>query len=139
AEDAHLLKVGRHFQVTPEARIIASRREEENYALRELSRPDDVFFINNERHGAVVMVRGVMTDEVRRLAAGVAVFYSKMREDGRARVQTWRCRDGEDADVDEFTAGVVDPDVLRALEEELAGKDCLKKLRNAKRPGTAIG
>ncbi|MCC8165672.1 MAG: hypothetical protein LIQ31_05890, partial [Planctomycetes bacterium] len=31
AEDAHLLKVGRHFQVTPEARIIASRREEENY------------------------------------------------------------------------------------------------------------
>ncbi|MCC8165673.1 MAG: hypothetical protein LIQ31_05895, partial [Planctomycetes bacterium] len=106
---------------------------------RELSRPDDVFFINNERHGAVVMVRGVMTDDVKRLAAGVAVFYSKMREDGQARVQTWRCRDGEDVDVDEISAAVVDPDVLRAMEVDLAGKDCLKKLRNHKRPGTAVG
>ncbi len=138
AEDAHLLKTGRHFQVTPEARIIASRREEENYTLRELSRPDDVFFINNERHGAVVMVRGVVTDEVKRLAAGVAVYYSKMRENGRAMVQTWRCRDGEDVDVAEFSAAVVDPDVLRAMEMDLAGKDCLKKLRNRKRPGTAV-
>jgi Predicted tRNA(5-methylaminomethyl-2-thiouridylate) methyltransferase, contains the PP-loop ATPase domain len=130
--DIELLKVGRHFQITPTTRIIASRREEENYQLRDLSTPEDVFFINAERNGAVVMLRGDVTDEARTMAAGLAVHYSKMRDEGSARVEMWRIVSGEDTIEREFEAVAVDPDVLRDTERRLAGTDCLKQMRNRK-------
>lgn len=130
SDDIELLKVGRHFQITPATRVVASRREEENYQLRDLSTPKDLFFINAERNGAVVMIRGEATAEAREMAAGLAVHYSKMRDAGEARVEAWRIVDGEDVIEGEFTAKAVDPDTLRDIERELAGADCLKRMRN---------
>lgn len=131
--DIELLKVGRHFQITPETRLIASRREEENERLRQLSTPEDRLYINSERHGAVVMLRGKATDVAEALAGGLAVHYSKMRLDGEALVKSWRIENDVDVDFQDFSANAVDPDVLRARESELAGKDCLKRMRNRNR------
>lgn len=127
--DIELLKAGRHFQITSASRIVASRNEEENYKLRALSRPDDRFFINDERNGAVVLLRGEKTPDAVAAAAGLAVFYSKMREDGAARVESWRIEDDADCDKETAAAGVVSPDSLREKELALAGKDCIKKMR----------
>lgn len=132
ANDAELLKVGRHFQITPETRIIASRREEENFRLRELSTPDDRFYINCERNGAVVMLRGAATPEAEAAAAGLAVYYSKMREMGEARVASWRV-DQADVDKREFQAIVTDPDTIRKMERALTGGNSLKRMRAGRR------
>lgn len=128
AADAELLKVGRHFQATPDARVVASRREEENHRLRELARPDDLFYINAERNGALVLLRGAAGPETEAVAAGLAVHYSKMRDAGRARVARWRV-DGGDVDRTEFPADRFDPDRARAMERALAGADCLRRMR----------
>lgn len=133
SDDIELLKVGRPFQATPGARIVASRREEENLRLRALSRPDDRLYINRDRNGAVVLLRGEKTPETEALAAGLAVYYSKMREDGKAYVGSWRVENEVDVDPEESVASVVHPDVLRKMELELAGADCLKRLRSSKR------
>ncbi len=129
ANDVELLKAGRPFQISPTTRIIASRNEQENYRLREFSRPDDFFYINNEQNGAIVLLRGEKTAEAERLASGLAVYYSKMRGHGSAQIERWRVADGEDVDSTLFTASVVNPDQVRQLETALAGTDSLKLLR----------
>lgn len=136
-DDVELLKVGRHFQVTRGARIVVSRREDENYRLRELNRRGDRFYINAEKNGAVVLARAAdaaALAEVEPLAAGMAVYYSKMRDSGAAGVESWRIENGEDVDFKSLPdSAVVEPDVLRGMELELTGKDCLRRLRAKKR------
>ncbi len=129
AEDVELLKVGRHFQLAPGAKAVASRREEENYRLRALARPADRLFINAERNGAVVLLRGEQTPETEGAAAGLAVYYSRLREAGSARVASWRIAGEEDIDRAERVAAAVEPETLRAAEQALAGRDCVKKMR----------
>ncbi len=127
--DVELLKVGRHFQITPSSRIAASRNEEENHRLRALSRPDDLFFINAERNGAVVLLRGEKSAEAAAAAAGLAVYYSKSREAGAAPVESWRVENGLDTDKTASHAAAVLPESLRDRELALAGKDCIRKMR----------
>ena len=130
ARDAELLKVGRHFQISPETRVIASRREEENYLLRQLASPEERFFINSQRNGAVIVVRGQQSPAIDMLAGGLAVHYSKMREDGRAIISTWRVdENGEDIDTREFPALVINPDTARAMENDLTGGNSLRLMR----------
>ncbi len=136
AADVELLKVGRHYQVSPDTRLAASRREEENYRLRELATAADRLYINAERNGAVVLLRGRATAETEAMAGGLAVHYSKMREEGSARVCSWRIEDGRDVDFRESVARAVDPEDLRALELAVAGADCLKRMRGRKIPTT---
>ncbi len=132
AGDVEFIKVGRHFQISPAARVAVSRREEENLSLRRLARPDDRLFINCERNGAVALLRGEAGPEEEAVAAGLAVYYSKMREEGRARVASWRV-EGGDVDRREFEAAVCHPDRAREMELALAGTDSLKLLRNGPR------
>ncbi len=133
-EDAELLKVGRHFQISRTTKIVVSRNEEENYRLRDLSRPDDRFYITADRPGAIAMARGEDSAEVEALASGMAVYYSKHRDEGAARVERWRIVDGVDSGTEVLDGCVcVDPEVLRAAEAAHIPGDCLKRLRMRKR------
>ena len=119
AADVELLKVGRHFLPAERTRIVASRNEAENARLEELARPDDLFYINAERNGAVVMLRGEATAAAETLAAGLAIHFSRMREAGHARVARWRLAPGE-TDRSEFAAAATPPEA--AWEAESAMK-----------------
>lgn len=129
ANDAELLKVGRHFQTSACTHIVASRREEENYRLTDLARPNDTLYINTERNGAIILLRGANTPESEADAAGLAVWFSKMRETPQAQVRAWRMEQGERVDAKDFPAAPVCPDALRAKEMELTGGQSLKLMR----------
>ncbi|MDR0361225.1 MAG: tRNA 4-thiouridine(8) synthase ThiI [Planctomycetota bacterium] len=115
AGDVELLKVGRHFLPAPGVRIVASRREAENARLEELARPEDFLYINAERNGAIVMLRGDASPECDAIAAGLAVHFSKTRESGRAVVRRWR-GGGEKNSIDR-ECRVMDPEAVRELEK----------------------
>ncbi len=132
-DDVELLKVGRHFQISPGSRLVASRREEENYLLRKMSQPNDRLYINADQNGAVVMLRGQKTSRAEELACGLAVYYSKGRENGSARVESWRVENDRDVDQEEFRCEAVNPELLRGMEARLVGSDCLRSLRSGKR------
>ncbi|MDR1613242.1 MAG: tRNA 4-thiouridine(8) synthase ThiI [Planctomycetota bacterium] len=117
AEEVELLKVGRHYLPGPATRIVASRSEDENRRLGELARPEDFLYINAEKNGAVVLLRGAKTDRFEALSAGLAVFFSKMRERGRACVRRWR--EGREDEAPEREFAVVDPETLRELEKRV--------------------
>ncbi|MCL2001424.1 MAG: tRNA 4-thiouridine(8) synthase ThiI [Planctomycetes bacterium] len=114
-EDVELLKVGRHFQISPASRVVVSRREEENSRLRELARSGDFLYINAQQNGAIVLIRGDATPEARAVAAGLAIYYSKMREKGRAMVTSWRI-EGMDISHETLEAEAFAPEQARELE-----------------------
>ena len=128
ARDVELLKVGRHFQISPGTKIVASRREEENYRLRELAEPEDRLFINNQRPGAIVLRRGPASPETDRLAGGLAVYFSKMRDDGSAEVESWTEQDGKTAVSLDMT-DAVPPTEAKALEATTINGNALKIMR----------
>ncbi|MCC8180962.1 MAG: hypothetical protein LIP23_08650, partial [Planctomycetes bacterium] len=83
---------------------------------------DDFLYINNDRNGAIVMLRGVTTPEAERIAAGLAVFYSKLRDQGNANVMRWRIgREAVDQDIDQTIrpSQAVDPDTAREMEKSI--------------------
>lgn len=131
AEDVELLKVGRHFQIAPQTRLVASRNETENDRLEAMARPGDRLYINDEQNGAVTLARGAESAEAEAVAAGLAVHYSRMRAAGSARVACWR--PGLEEQARRFTAAVFDPEQARELERTVAGSHSLKVLREGKK------
>lgn len=89
ADDVRLLRIGRHYRISPATKIVVCRNEDEANRIKELTRPGDTFLSISDRPGALVLVRGLMDDEARRIATGLAVHYSKLRNDDTARVHAW--------------------------------------------------
>ncbi len=88
AQDARILKVGRLIRIDDESVIIASRNNGENKILISFARESDLLVVTAVNPGAVILLRGPQTEERVRIAAGLAVHYSKNRLAGRAPVRT---------------------------------------------------
>jgi len=111
ANDVRLLRVGRHIRLTPQTKLIASRRDVENAELERLAGAADLLYITMPRPGAIVMLRGAHTPEAGRAAAGLAVYYSKHRAAGTATVLRWQA--GNEAARQELgSVPVLDPAML---------------------------
>ena len=84
----HLLKYGRHFRLPSGAKIIVGRTKEDNDCLMKHYNPSaDTLIRLSKNPGPLVLVPGVSDDQVIRLAAAMAVGYSKTPEDTAADVQ----------------------------------------------------
>jgi tRNA U34 2-thiouridine synthase MnmA/TrmU len=95
ARDVELCKIGRHYRIDPETKILASRREEENRRLRETAPPDAPLFITEEKPGAIVAVLGRGGPDAGRIAAGLAVHFSKFRRGGAGPVRRFTAPEPE--------------------------------------------
>lgn len=74
--DIELLKVGRHFRLSPGAKIVVGRNQEENRTIQELSRGEDVVLRMQDFPGPLVLMTGKVDEESIRLAAGICARYS---------------------------------------------------------------
>ena len=77
--DVQLLKVGRHFRLSPSAKAIVGRDEEENKTLRSLSRPFDASLEVLDLTGPLTIVRGQACREELLLSAAITARYSRAR------------------------------------------------------------
>ena len=111
-DDVRLLRIGRHFRMSPEAKIVVSRNSGENDRLIELAITGDQFFITHERPGALVLMRGNNTESIKQTAAGLAVYYSKFRDVGSAHVRGWSAENINEAGDDLGDFKVTDPKSL---------------------------
>jgi len=99
-DDVLLLRTGRHHRLNAACKAVSSRCEEENRRLQELARPGDRLFITAQRPGAIVLLRCRQPgpencETAERIAAGLAVYFSKFRHAGRADVWCWQAEKGE--------------------------------------------
>jgi tRNA U34 2-thiouridine synthase MnmA/TrmU len=74
--DITLLKVGRHFRVNRQAKIIVGRNEHENELIEALTRWGDVLVKPKDVPGPSVMLRGQFDDSAIPLATGLTRKYS---------------------------------------------------------------
>jgi tRNA-specific 2-thiouridylase len=74
--DVSLLKVGRHFRLSPTAKAVVGRDERGNERIVTLARPGDMFFEVQEWGSPVTLLRGETSDQEIPLAAAITARYS---------------------------------------------------------------
>ncbi len=78
-EDVKLLKIGRHFRISPKAKLIVARNENECKALISLAKRDDFVFYPQEGRGPVGLGRGNFEKDDIFLASGIVARYTDKR------------------------------------------------------------
>ncbi len=91
--DVNLMKVGRHFRLSPEAKAVVGRDEYENRRILSLVRTGDRLFEVRGVGSPITLLRRDVGDGERGLAAGLTARYSDAVED---RVQVFHGPDYSD-------------------------------------------
>lgn len=78
--DVHLLKVGRHFRLSNNLRLIVGRDESENKRLMNLAREGDILFQASDELGALALARGRLEDGQFLTAARISARYSQEKD-----------------------------------------------------------
>ncbi|HTF57161.1 MAG TPA: hypothetical protein VK661_08005 [Planctomycetota bacterium] len=76
ARDINLLRVGRHFRVSPDCKIIVGRNERENNMLESFADPEDVLVRVRDFVGPVTVIRGAHDEEAVLKAARLTARYA---------------------------------------------------------------
>lgn len=79
--DVNLLKVGRHFRLSPGAKAMVGRNEEENRHLQILARQGDLLFEVRSCGSPVTLLRGEADEAELHLAAAITARYSDAEDD----------------------------------------------------------
>jgi len=80
-KDLETLKIGRHFRVTKDAKIISTRTQEEGEALELLLTKEDLMFLPSDYNGSTVVIIGRATNEDIEFAAKISGRYSKGKDE----------------------------------------------------------
>jgi len=75
-EDIELLKLGRHFRITPDFKLIVGRDKEENEKLISLAKSQDLFFEPKKLPGPTGIGRGLANQELKDIAARIIARYT---------------------------------------------------------------
>ncbi len=75
--DVNLLKVGRHFRLDPQTKIVVGRNEEDNGRIESLSREGDFLLTLIDMPGPLTLIRGEITEEKIQSAARLTARYGK--------------------------------------------------------------
>jgi tRNA U34 2-thiouridine synthase MnmA/TrmU len=79
--DVRLLKVGRHFRISPHAKLVVGRNHEENLRLKAFLREEDAVFEPVDVKGPLALGRGRFEAEEMRLCAEIVARYSDVEGD----------------------------------------------------------
>jgi tRNA U34 2-thiouridine synthase MnmA/TrmU len=84
--DLELLKYGRHLRISPEAKLIVGRNENDNLHLKRLSRTGDLILMVKGHKGPFAILRGRIDEEVFIKAASICARYSDAKGLERVKV-----------------------------------------------------
>ncbi|MFQ5920570.1 MAG: tRNA (5-methylaminomethyl-2-thiouridylate)-methyltransferase, partial [Nitrososphaerales archaeon] len=86
--DTELLKVGRHFRLARDARLVVGRNKDENSVISSLALPDDLLLEVRDHMGPVGLLRGEYDPGMTTLAASIVHRYSDAPRDEECAVTT---------------------------------------------------
>lgn len=84
--DLNLLKVGRHFRIDANTKIIVGRRQEENEKISKYRRPTDWLFEAKDTGSPIVLLKGELTEDNIRRAAGITARYCDQKAAGPVEI-----------------------------------------------------
>lgn len=85
--DVKLLKTGRHFRISPEAKLIVGRNQQENQKLLALAEDGDICFSPVEAAGPTAIGRGEFIGSAVSIACSIIARYCDRKEDERLRIE----------------------------------------------------
>ena len=96
--DVHILKMGRHFRLSPGLKLVVGRNEEENQKIQTFSQKEDFLFKISHYPGPLSLLRGEAGNDDIADSAAITVRYSKARDSGAVEVlykrveeESYRC------------------------------------------------
>lgn len=87
--EVELLKVGRHFRLSPTSKVIVGRNEEENNKILKLFKRGDICFRPKEVKGPLGVGRGDFGQTTINLASQIVARYSDSLLDGKTKI-AWK-------------------------------------------------
>jgi len=84
--DLNLLRVGRHFRLSDNARLVVGRDEKENGVIESLRQPDDYILEVEEFGSPIGLLRGTADDSILKTAASIVARYSDGKNEPLLRV-----------------------------------------------------
>lgn len=109
--DIELLKVGRHFRLTPDAKLIVGRNKDENEVIKALVVEGDVVFEAKDHVGPTCILRGNHDDSLVARCAAIALRYSDTLKDAESKVRV--TVDGSETEVTALPADSSAADAMR--------------------------
>jgi tRNA U34 2-thiouridine synthase MnmA/TrmU len=70
-----LLKIGRHFRITPETKLVVGRNEKENERLLNLAKEEDYLFMPKDIPGPTALGRGIFNEELINFSSSIICRY----------------------------------------------------------------
>lgn len=92
-ENVELLRIGRHFRLRDEVKLVVGRNKKENEKIAELFKEGDAFLFPISHKGPSALLRGVFKAEDIELAAKIVARYSDFGEEEKLSVKV---RNGEE-------------------------------------------
>jgi hypothetical protein len=77
--EIELLKIGRHFRINPQTKLVVGRNQKENEKIEALASGEDLLSRTVSVPGPVVLAVGDISEEAEDLAVGLTVSYSDAR------------------------------------------------------------
>ncbi len=88
--DVHLLKIGRHFRLSPKLKFVVGRNEEDNKKLEALAYEEDVLLKAAHYPGPLSLLRGETPPEEIERAAAITARYGKAKDLEHVEVLYWK-------------------------------------------------
>ncbi|MBW9155319.1 tRNA 4-thiouridine(8) synthase ThiI [Clostridium tagluense] len=107
--DLDLLKIGRHFRLSKDAKIISTRTQEEGELIKPLLRPEDLIFQTRDYNGSTIAIIGEATNEDIEFAAKISGRYCKGKDEKMVSVKYGKYGDPLDGSIE----------IAPATEEEI--------------------
>jgi len=94
--DVHLLKMGRHFRLSPRLKLVVGRNEEENQKIQTFSGEGDVLLRLSRFPGPLSLLRGEAGEREIEKAAAITARYSKAKDLKKVEVICKKAKEDED-------------------------------------------
>ncbi|HVX01684.1 MAG TPA: hypothetical protein VHA09_00870, partial [Nitrososphaera sp.] len=112
--DIELLKVGRHFRMTPAEKLVVGRNKEENEVIKALVEDTDIVLEAKDHVGPTCILRGKSHDEAVIIrAASIVLRYSDAPRDAVSKVRVTRGAGRDELELEVAPAGIPETDALR--------------------------
>ncbi|MBI5144857.1 MAG: 7-cyano-7-deazaguanine synthase [Candidatus Omnitrophica bacterium] len=85
-DNVELLKLGRHFRLAPETKLVVGRNEEENKRLINLVGEGDYLFMPKDIAGPTSLGRGAFNEELIKLASSITCRYCDLNGNSIANI-----------------------------------------------------
>jgi hypothetical protein len=85
--DIELLKVGRHFRLTSDAKLVVGRNKDENEVIKALVTKDDVVIEAKDHVGPTCILRGKHDDALMAKCVAIVLRYSDAPKDAESKVR----------------------------------------------------